>query len=125
MKWTLLIAETADTPEVVLNKTEGIFEIRGQSLPEDAVKFYSSVFKWMKDYVDSPNENTCFVFKLDYFNSASARIIIELISLLEEIIENGSSVSVVWYYRQEDDMILNRGREIAELTEIPFEIRTY
>lgn len=125
MKNSLIIEETQDSPKIILDKTKGIFEVSGRSLPENAVKFYTPVLQWMEEYINSPNQTTHFEFKLDYFNSASTKKIFEIITLLEKINQEKHSVTVIWYHTKDDELIRNRGLEIKEMVDVAFEIRTY
>ena len=117
----LFIEKTYDTPEIMLNKKDGIFEISGRSLPEDAVGFYSPVIDWLGQYASSPNESTDFTFKLEYANSASAKLILKILRQLEAI----KGAKVVWYSAEEDEELEETGREYSEDVKIPFEFRTY
>lgn len=38
---------TEDTPTILLDKKNGIFEISGRSLPEDSAEFYTPVIEWI------------------------------------------------------------------------------
>lgn len=125
MKNSLIIEETQDTPKIVLDQSNGIFEVSGRSLPENAVKFYSPVLQWMEEYFNNPNQTTSFEFKLDYFNSASTKKIFEIITILEKLSQKNFSVIVIWYHSKDDELIKNRGQEIKEMVDIPFEIRIY
>lgn len=125
MENLLIIEETQDTPKIVFDKNKGIFEISGRSLPENAIKFYTPVLKWLEDYIAVPNPTTCFEFKLDYFNSASTKKIFEIITILEKLTPSDSSVIIKWYYSKDDELIKTKGIEMQEMFEIPFEVRTY
>lgn len=125
MKNSLIIEETHDTPKIILDKLNGVFEISGRSLPENAVKFYSPVLKWMEEYIVAPNQATRFEFKLDYFNSASTKKIFEVITILEKLSSNNLPVTVIWYHTKDDELIRNRGLEIKEMVELPFEVKIY
>lgn len=125
MKKSLIIEETHDTPKIILDKSKGVFEISGRSLPENAVKLYSPVLKWMEEYIMAPNQTTHFEFKLDYFNSASTKKIFEIITILEKLSSNNFPVTVIWYHTKEDELIRNRGLEIKEMVELPFEVKIY
>lgn len=125
MKKSLIIEETHDTPKIILDKSKGVFEISGRSLPENAVKFYSPVLKWMEEYIVAPNQATHFEFKLDYFNSASTKKIFEVITILEKLSSNSLPVTVIWYHTKDDELIRNRGLEIKEMVELPFEVKIY
>ena len=121
----LIIEETPDTPKVFFDKASGIFEVSGRSLPENAVKFYAPVLQWLDEYINVPNASTSFEFKLDYFNSASAKKIVEIIAILEKLSEKKLAVVINWYYSKDDELIRNRGIEMSEIAEIPFDVRTY
>ena len=85
--------QTEDTPYISFDPESNIFEISGRSLPEDASKFYDSVHEWLNIYVSKPNESTELSMKLDYFNSASARKIVEVLFILEKIQELNKEVN--------------------------------
>lgn len=125
MKNRLVIEETHDTPKIILDKSTGIFEVSGRSLPENAVKFYAPILTWMEEYIKTPNQATHFEFKLDYFNSASTKKVFEIIIVLEKLSQKNQSVVVTWYHTKEDELIKNRGLEIKEMVELPFELKVY
>lgn len=112
---------TEDTPKIILDKKNGIFEISGRSLPEDSAEFYRPVLDWIERYGADPNSSTEFVFKLEYFNTASSKLILDVLSALEDI----KSMKILWYFHEDDEDMEEAGQEFSELVEIPFEFRTY
>ena len=52
---------TADTPKIILDKGNQIFEISGRSLPEDSAEFYKPVLEWIANYAKQPNPSTFFI----------------------------------------------------------------
>lgn len=112
---------TEDTPKIILDKKNGIFEISGRSLPEDSAEFYRPVLDWIKQYSADPNESTEFVFKLEYFNTASSKLILDVLSALEDI----KGMKILWYFHEDDEDMEEAGQEFSELVEIPFEFKTY
>lgn len=112
---------TEDTPKIILDSKNGIFEISGRSLPEDTAEFYQPVLEWLERYAQSANADTKFVFKLEYFNTASSKLILDILSKLEDV----DNASVVWYFHEDDEDMEEAGQEFSELVEIPFEFETY
>ena len=112
---------TEDTPKIILDKGNGIFEISGRSLPEDSAEFYQPVLDWIDTYKEEPNPKTEFMFKLEYFNTASSKLILDVLSNLEDI----DGMTIVWYYHEDDEDMQEAGEEFSELVEIPFEFKTY
>lgn len=114
------IPETEITPHVELNKEQGIFIIEGKSLPEDVKDFYSPVIEWFDQYQKDPNEETLFVLDFEYFNTASSKMILILLSKLREVHKSGKRVSVTWKFPQYDVELEEAGEEFSELLNIPF-----
>jgi hypothetical protein len=117
----LKLEGTEDTPKIILDKGNGIFEISGRSLPEDSAEFYRPVLDWIGQYAGSPNASTDFVFKLEYFNTASSKLILDVLSALEDI----KGMKILWYFHEDDEDMEEAGEEFSELVEIPFEFKTY
>ena len=112
---------TEDTPKIILDKKNGIFEISGRSLPEDSAEFYRPVLEWIEQYGEASNSSTDFVFKLEYFNTASSKLILDVLSALEDI----KGMKILWYFHEDDEDMEEAGQEFSELVEIPFEFKTY
>jgi hypothetical protein len=119
------IRATNDTPKVLLDPENNIFEVSGRSLPEDVVSFYRPVLDWLDEYKDSPNKETEFVFKYIYFNTATSKLIQDILVKLEEVKESGGNVRIMWFYEEEDEDMLDLGEEFRENVDIPFEIICY
>ena len=119
------IRATNDTPKVLIDPENDIFEISGRSLPEDVVSFYQPVLDWLEDYKDSPKEFTEFVFKYIYFNTATSKLVQDILIKLEEIHEGGHQIQVIWFYEEDDEDMLDLGEEFSENVDIPFEIISY
>jgi len=125
MREPINLEKTKNSPEIILDKDASIFKIAGRSIVEDPKEFYSSIYEWLEEYVKTPLKETNFVFDLEYFNSSSARQIMELIMLLEKIPETGNKVKVSWLYEEGDEMSKERGDEIKLVSKLDFEIEEY
>lgn len=121
----LFLEASDDTPHVHFNKDEGIFEISGRSLPEDVVKFYTPIIEWINKYAQQPNDKTIIKLKLDYFNSASQRYIVEVLSAFEPILKSGKEVIIEWHYKDGDDEMKETGEEYTEFVDIPVKLVPY
>lgn len=117
----LNIKETERTPGIVLDKENGNFEIAGKSIPEDATGFFTPALAWISKYSQEANSSTEFVFKFEYYNTATGKIIFDILSALEKI--EGSKV--VWAYLESDRDMEDSGLDFAELVNLPFEFKAY
>lgn len=115
----LIIEATVDTPAINFDISKGEFEIKGKSMPEDACEFYSPIKKWLKEYCKSPATSTTVSCKLDYFNSATARKLVEVFTVIECL--KLKNAEIHWYYRKDDSIIFDKGQELDYLINLPFE----
>ncbi|HON18443.1 MAG TPA: DUF1987 domain-containing protein [Salinivirgaceae bacterium] len=119
------IVGTEDTPSVILDAQNDLFEISGRSLPEDVAAFYEPILDWLDRYAQSPNEKTVFNFKLVYFNTASSKLLLDILLKLEEIYEAGNDVLIRWHYPEDDEDMQEAGEEYSDIVEVPFEQVSY
>ena len=122
---TLRLEQTDDSPFVMLDKENNRFEISGKSLPEDVVDFYQPVLDWLNSYRSEPNSNTEFSFKLIYFNTASSKLILDILMTFEEMVEEGHNVLIKWLSHKSDEDMQEAGKEYEEMVDVPFEHVTY
>jgi hypothetical protein len=118
----LIIDRTAKTPQIILDPANGNYEISGRSLPENVVKTYEPVLNWIDQNLGKITESMVFIFKVDYLNSASAKMISLILTKLEEFYKSGSNVEVKWYYNYDDDDIQSEGEIYAKLKKIPIHL---
>jgi hypothetical protein len=119
------IKATEDTPTVILDSTEKIFEISGRSLPEDVVAFYQPVLHWLSELEKNPINDFELSIKLEYFNTASSKLILDILLKLEEIYLNGTPLKVKWFYLSSDSDMKEAGEEYSEIVGLPFVILEY
>jgi hypothetical protein len=118
----LKIESSEDNPRIVLDRESNILEISGRSLPEDVNTFYEPMMSWIEEYAKDPLDTTVFNFKLTYFNTASSKIILDILTQFEEMIEEGHQVLVRWHYPEEDEDMMEAGEEYSEMVDVPFEM---
>ncbi len=114
-----------DTPKIIFDPENDIFEVSGRSLPEDATLFYEPILEWLKEYAKTPIEKTEMHVKLNYFNTASSKLLLDLLMILEEMEEDNKECLIKWFYEEEDEDMEEAGEEYSELVEVPFELIAY
>ena len=123
----ILIKATTNTPKVVLDTDKMIFEISGESRPKDASKFYIPILQWLDELgkiVTKKTDDTSlfeFNFRLEYFNSLSAKYILDMCKKLSRYSSGGENISVKWHYEEDDDDMLEVGQEMSRISKLLFE----
>jgi hypothetical protein len=121
----LIIEASKSTPRIEFDQSKGIFKIEGKSLPENVMHFYTPVIDWFQKYLESPNPETILDIQLEYFNTASSKIIFDIIKLLKAPAANGIDVKVQWRHHEDDEDNLEVGQDYASLVNVPFIFTPY
>ncbi len=121
----LNIKGTAETPNIIFDSSTNVFEITGKSLPEDVKEFYNPILRWMKSYSESPNPKTVLKVKMEYFNTASSKMLLELFEILDEMYKSGKDVEIEWHYMEDDEDMQDAGNDYADMLEVPFRMFSY
>jgi hypothetical protein len=111
------LESTKRTPSVLLDPS-GRIRIGGRSIPEDASKFYDNILNWVLDYCHSPSDSTVVDIELEYFNSGSAKFVMQILRELSELLVEGRDLKVNWYYEEGDDDILERGEYYSSILDL-------
>lgn len=124
------IAETKTSPSVIFDFDNNEFEITGCSRPEDVVAFYGPIINWLTNLKKNINDDLIaysstrqLVFKIyyDYFNSSSAKYVLDLVLLIDDIYKKGLNVKIEWYYKSDDEDMLETGQEFTDLIKCPID----
>lgn len=108
-------------PAIVL-ETNGNISISGKSRMEDASLYYKEAQDWLSNYLEGSNPPLTVRINLTYFNSSSAK---QLLKLLISIDESDTLGKVIWIYPSNNDILLERGKELEIMLDLPFEYHGY
>jgi len=123
----LFIEPTSSSPKVMLDPDKNIFTISGESRPPDVASFYGEIISWFDEYSDHllsyGQGQKPVIFNLDfvYFNSASAKYILDLCKMIAAARIKGAEIIINWHYESDDADMLEAGKEISKIAKIPFE----
>lgn len=129
----LVLKETTATPKIVFDIDNEEFEIKGCSRPEDVRDFYVPVIRWLEEFreevTDALKEKYAgaplvFNFKFDYFNSSSAKFILDVLILINNIHSDGLNIRIDWYFDENDEDMKEVGEELSEVVDFPFEYKS-
>ncbi len=122
----LIIEATLNSPRVELDPADNRFEFSGESRPENVRSFYLPILDWLEEYAADLSKNgnkdpLTFNFNLEYFNSTSAKYILDIFKSLYSIHESGNEVLIRWHYEEDDEDMYEVGMEMSRMSRLPFE----
>lgn len=107
----LIIERTPQTPEISL-QVNGDFSIKGISTPHNVQNFYQPVFDWLRTYKDSEPARINLVLEMEYLNTSSSRIFVDLLILINSLKASGTAVKIVWRYEEDDEDVFDLGEDL-------------
>jgi len=110
----LRISATEYSPEVELDAEKGIFDIRGDSFPENTYDFYKPVVKWIEAYFENCSKPTTVNMEINYFNSSSSQLFFDLFDLFDEASQNGCTIVINWIYSSKNASAKEAGEDFLE-----------
>jgi hypothetical protein len=125
----LIIKQTSTSPMVILDPDNERYEISGESRPEDVSDFFMPILNWLDEFGVDLDEKEGrdkagqmeFNFNIDYFNSTSATFILDIVKKIGKIRSTGNDIMVKWHYEEDDEDMLEVGKEMSRLVKFPFE----
>jgi hypothetical protein len=120
---SIILSSSETSPAVHFDAALGRIELSGRSIPEDASAFYFPLLDWLEHYSESPAPKTQFVFYLEYINSISQKMLIDIFLKAQKMVKSGQDVNIVWYYDEEDEEMYEEGSVFRNKLELPMEIK--
>jgi hypothetical protein len=118
--------QTAKTPFIQFDAQTGKFEMKGKSIPENSKVFYTKMFEWLDIYTAQPLPNTILDIQLDYFNTSSAKCVIDIFKKLETIEKNGKGkVTINWHYNEDDGDMQEAGQDYQSVIKVNFNLISF
>jgi len=111
------------TPYVLLDPAAGRLEVRGCSIHENADRFFLPLLDAVEAYAKAPAPRTRVVVALTYFNSSSAKYLLDLLKVLDEAHAAGlSQVELEWRYDEGDLDMQEAGEDFKGLLDLPVKV---
>ncbi len=112
----LKIEATKYIPGVSFDSKKNVFDVRGDSYPENTAELYSPVVSWLEKYVEKleNGKDITINMELEYFNSSSSQVLMDIFDILEDEARNGTIVVINWIYDEENEIALEHGECFQE-----------
>ncbi|TRX61274.1 DUF1987 domain-containing protein [Fulvivirga sp. M361] len=117
----LFLEPTEDSPRILFNSDTGHLVIRGRSFMEDTSPFYFAIIEWLRDYFKNPKPYTLLELEFDYINSASYRMVVDVIGELNKYFVIGYIIEVRWGYYPDDECLAEMGEELKDMFDLPIQ----
>jgi SiaC family regulatory phosphoprotein len=112
---TLHIAPMERSPLVDFNFETGMLRLSGESYPDDASRVFGPIFAALEANLAEINPQTLFFdIELVYFNSSSAKALMNIFKRLEQAAGRGQNIEVNWRFASADETMREFGEDFSE-----------
>jgi hypothetical protein len=102
------------SPAVDFKFDEGRLSLSGESYPEDTATFFGPILKALSGYCAAvQNREITFDISLSYFNTSSAKVLMNMLQLLEARAKAGTAIRINWFYQQDDEVLQEFGEDFS------------
>ena len=111
----LTIPAMERSPFVDFDFATGVFVLSGESYPDDASRVFGPIFDALDRYLAGAAQQTVrFEIELIYFNSSSAKALMNMFKRLEQAAQQGRAIEINWRFAPDDDTMREFGEDFSE-----------
>ena len=112
---------TSESPYVNIDYSLGVIDLRGKSVQENPLNFYSTLTHSLQEIVKSQSFTVTLNFHFEHFNTSSSKCIYEMLRHMKSVHQKGQkNIRVNWHYDFEDFDMRECGEDYQELTGLKF-----
>jgi hypothetical protein len=115
--------QTGSTPYVLIDEEKGYMKIAGESFHENIIEFFKEINAWLNDYLISDFESLTLDFEMLYFNSSTAKLLLNMLINMDDHAQDGKKITVNWITTSNNPIIIECGEDFAdEMTSLTFNL---
>lgn len=106
--------KTGSTPYILIDEDRRYMRFEGESFHENVIEFYRDVGDFLEKFLITQFEQFTFDCELKYFNSSTAKLLLNMLMEMDEYTKDGSKVTVNWITTPDNDIIIECGEDFRE-----------
>lgn len=118
MMESLRIEPTKSTPEINFDPAAGRLLIKGESYPENSIKFYKPLIEKLEEYSGQINDKLVVNISLTYLNTSSIKAIMNILDIIDDAYQKGKDVEINWYYESDNEILYETALEFNSFFDI-------
>jgi SiaC family regulatory phosphoprotein len=117
----LSISGSAESPSLLTKNNGAVICLEGRSTSPLAAGVFRQISLWLDEAcAKNAKVSLCFEFKLDYYNTLTSRLLLDLFLKFEKMKEAGHQVRIDWHYDAYDSDLKEAGDAYATMVHVPF-----
>ncbi|MFN0050155.1 MAG: DUF1987 domain-containing protein [Cytophagales bacterium] len=118
----LILEPKNKTPRLDFDHITGKMVVTGVSSAENSLEFYRPILAWIEDYKLSPHTDTTVDINYKYFNTSSAKCILDMLERFVQLKSAKTNLVINWYYEKDDEEMYDAGVNFSDILETTFNL---
>lgn len=114
MAYILEKQKTGSTPYILIDEDKGYMRFEGESFHENVIDFFKDISSWLDQYLKSEFTGLTFDCELQYFNSSTAKLLLNLLMEMDDHATDEKKVTVNWITTNDNEIIIECGEDFQE-----------
>lgn len=114
MSYFLEKEKTGSTPYILIDEEKGYMKFEGESFHENVIEFYNDINEWIVNYLKTDFDCLIFDCQLQYFNSSTAKLLLNILLEMDAFAANGKKIIVNWITTQDNEIIIECGEDFED-----------
>lgn len=117
-----ILEATKYSPYIHLDPDQGTLILRGDSYPENALELFQPLLLRIDSYFAEGTKKLDIDLQIDYLNTSSSKMLIDLISKLSTFFDQGNEIRAIWKYPEDDEDYREQCLMFLEEARFPYEL---
>lgn len=114
MGYVLEKEKTGSTPYVLVDEDKHYMKFEGECYHENVSDFFKEITEWLNAYLESDFGHLTFDCELQYFNSSTAKLLLNILVQMDSHASEDKPVTVNWLTTADNDIIIECGEDFLE-----------
>jgi hypothetical protein len=106
--------KTTSTPYMLVDEKKSYMRLEGKCFHEKVADFFKEVNDWLAEYLASDFGSFIFDCEFDYFNSSTAKLLHNMLIMMDKYASNTNRIIVNWVITGENDIMVEYGDDFRE-----------
>ena len=106
--------KTKSTPYVLIDEEKNYMKLEGRSFHENVTEFFQEINDWLDAYLASDSNTFTFDCEMNYFNSSTAKLLLNMITKMDKHACAKKKITVNWITTETNEIVIECGESFQE-----------
>jgi len=114
MSFYLETQKSPSTPYILVDEANNYMRMEGRSFHESVVESFRDINNWLDGYLQTDFGTFTFDCEMNYFNSSTAKLLLNLIMKMDNHVGASKNIIVNWITTTSNEIVMECGEDFQE-----------